>query len=306
MLSTLRGDFSQAQHELEYAAELALGVGGPEWWPATTAAIAVLRLWQGRVEEAVQLAAQALDAIQDPGFAPWMVDFSMVYPTAARAQAESAEQARARGDSAAAVAAAAAAAEAVARCDRMLAEIPLEHQPPRGLACRVLAEAEAERAAGRADPAAWEAAVEQFRERGETYVVAYAEFREAEAVVTGAPRAARAAEALLRDAHSITLAMREVPLRAQIEALAQRARISLGEDGSRPVDHDSALGITARERQVLVLLAQGATNREIAERLVITEKTASVHVSHILAKLNARNRGEAAAIAHRLGLSEQA
>jgi DNA-binding NarL/FixJ family response regulator len=54
---------------------------------------------------------------------------------------------------------------------------------------------------------------------------------------------------------------------------------------------------------VLVLLAEGATNREIAERLVITEKTASVHVSHILAKLDARNRGEAAAIAHRLGLT---
>jgi DNA-binding NarL/FixJ family response regulator len=56
---------------------------------------------------------------------------------------------------------------------------------------------------------------------------------------------------------------------------------------------------------VLALLSQGATNRDIAEMLVITEKTASVHVSHILAKLDARNRGEAAAIARRLGITRQ-
>jgi DNA-binding NarL/FixJ family response regulator len=111
-------------------------------------------------------------------------------------------------------------------------------------------------------------------------------------------------EVLLRDAHALTAGMGEVPLRAQIEALARRSRISLGEDGEASAAQESALGITAREREVLVLLAEGATNREIAESLVITEKTASVHVSHILAKLDARNRGEAAAIAHRLGLTQ--
>src|SRR5262249_18346066 len=159
------------------------------------------------------------------------------------------------------------------------AAIPAEHLPPRGIACRSLAAAEAVRAAGRADPAAWEAAVEQFRALGEVYVVAYAEFRQAEAVVAGGSgsRGAGAAGAPLRDAHAITVGMGEVPLRAEIEALAQRARLSLGDEGAGPVDHDAALGITAREREVLVLLAQGATNREIAERLVITEKTASVH-----------------------------
>jgi DNA-binding NarL/FixJ family response regulator len=121
--------------------------------------------------------------------------------------------------------------------------------------------------------------------------------------VAAGSRAGAAAEVWLRDAHALTVAIGEVPLRGQIEALARRSRISLGEDGGGPVDGDSPLGITAREREVLALLAQGATNREIAESLVITEKTASVHVSHILAKLDARNRGEAAAIAHRLGLA---
>jgi DNA-binding CsgD family transcriptional regulator/tetratricopeptide (TPR) repeat protein len=303
LLSTLRGQFEQADRELGRAAELALGVGGPEWWPATTAAIAVLRLWQGRRDDAAHAAHAALDAVADPGFAPWLVDFSIVYPTAARVDADRAEDARARGDHDAALEAAAAATGAVARCDEMLAQIPEGRVAPRGLACRSLACAEAARAAGRAEPDAWIAAAQRFRELGEDYVVAYAEFRQAEACVAAGSRGGAAAEVPLRDAHALTLGMGEVPLRAQIEALARRARISLGEDGAAPVDGELPLGITAREREVLVLLAEGATNREIAETLVITEKTASVHVSHILAKLGARNRGEAAAIAHRLGLT---
>ncbi|HWI74395.1 MAG TPA: response regulator transcription factor, partial [Baekduia sp.] len=71
-----------------------------------------------------------------------------------------------------------------------------------------------------------------------------------------------------------------------------------------PPDADPAaeLGLTPRERDVLALVAQGRTNREIGERLYMAEKTASVHVSRILAKLDVRSRTEAAAVAHRLGL----
>jgi len=61
-------------------------------------------------------------------------------------------------------------------------------------------------------------------------------------------------------------------------------------------------GLSPRELDVLALLADGRTNREIAGALFISEKTVSVHVSRILAKLGAGNRAEAAAIAHRLGL----
>src|SRR5215213_682010 len=60
------------------------------------------------------------------------------------------------------------------------------------------------------------------------------------------------------------------------------------------------LGLTLREAEVLLLVARGLTNREIAAELVISAKTASVHVSHILRKLDAPNRLEAAAITHRL------
>jgi DNA-binding NarL/FixJ family response regulator len=60
-------------------------------------------------------------------------------------------------------------------------------------------------------------------------------------------------------------------------------------------------GLTDREREVLRLLARGMSNREIGAELFITPKTASVHVSNILAKLGAASRTEAAAIAHRDG-----
>jgi DNA-binding NarL/FixJ family response regulator len=60
-------------------------------------------------------------------------------------------------------------------------------------------------------------------------------------------------------------------------------------------------GLTPREQEVLALVAQGRTNRQIAEELFITGKTASVHVSNILSKLGAANRGEAAAMAHAAG-----
>jgi len=62
------------------------------------------------------------------------------------------------------------------------------------------------------------------------------------------------------------------------------------------------VGLTVREREVLALVSAGRTNRQIGEELFISTKTASVHVSNILAKLQVANRGEAAAAARRLGL----
>jgi DNA-binding NarL/FixJ family response regulator len=64
----------------------------------------------------------------------------------------------------------------------------------------------------------------------------------------------------------------------------------------------AGLALTAREAEVLRLVATGASNAAIATELFISTKTVSVHVSSILAKLGAANRSEAAAIAHRQGL----
>ncbi|MER7186710.1 response regulator transcription factor, partial [Streptomyces hyaluromycini] len=84
---------------------------------------------------------------------------------------------------------------------------------------------------------------------------------------------------------------------------AQRARLTLTARAARPVlDPAESLGLTSRERDVLRLVSAGRTNRQIAEELFISPKTASVHVSNILGKLGVAGRGEAAAVAHRLGL----
>jgi DNA-binding NarL/FixJ family response regulator len=107
----------------------------------------------------------------------------------------------------------------------------------------------------------------------------------------------------------MTAALGAVGLLAEVETLARRARIALADEpiveaepatGARAAAAE--LGLTARELEVLEHLALGQTNRQIADELFISIKTAGVHVSHILAKLGAANRSEAGAIAHRLGL----
>jgi len=94
------------------------------------------------------------------------------------------------------------------------------------------------------------------------------------------------------------------PLRHQLELLAQRARIDLEELRADKPDAVAglveALGITRREAEVLELVARGYTNREIGAALVVSTKTASVHVSNIMRKLGVSSRVEAAALAHRV------
>ena len=70
----------------------------------------------------------------------------------------------------------------------------------------------------------------------------------------------------------------------------------------RPRTKLARFGLTDREREVLLLLADGRSNPEIAQALFISPKTASVHVSNILAKLGVGGRVEAAAVVHRLGM----
>jgi DNA-binding NarL/FixJ family response regulator len=108
-----------------------------------------------------------------------------------------------------------------------------------------------------------------------------------------AQRAGREATARLRRAAPIAKRLGATPLAAQIADLTRRA----GSD----MDADDP-GLTSREQEVLRLVAAGQSNREIAAALIISPKTASVHVSNILAKLGAATRTEAAVKAHELGL----
>lgn len=82
-------------------------------------------------------------------------------------------------------------------------------------------------------------------------------------------------------------------------AIASR---TLREIARPPAETDLQEPLSDREREVLVLVAQGASNRDIADKLVITEGTVKNHVSNILAKLQASNRTQAANIARRQGL----
>jgi DNA-binding NarL/FixJ family response regulator len=100
-------------------------------------------------------------------------------------------------------------------------------------------------------------------------------------------------------------------LEADLRLLARRARLVIdipdegSDDGRREAGtHAPAppLGLTEREVEVLRLVAAGLTNREIGERLFISPKTASVHVSAILGKLGVDGRLEAALVAQQLGL----
>ena len=106
---------------------------------------------------------------------------------------------------------------------------------------------------------------------------------------------------------------RRPPLEADIDALIRGARLPTDApaNGAAPAcapeaepDEVERLGLTAREGEVLRLVADGRSNGQIAETLFISRKTASVHVSNILSKLGVSSRGEAAALAHRRGIAD--
>jgi DNA-binding NarL/FixJ family response regulator len=153
----------------------------------------------------------------------------------------------------------------------------------------------------------WRAAVEAWRCIGEPYPEARARTRFAEALLAAeAPRAD--IDEQLRAAAALADALRATPLRDHIARVARWARVDLRAVGKEPdtpvVDAaPSPFALTRREREVLALVADGRTNGQIAEALFISTKTASVHVSNILAKLGVTNRAEAAAVAHRVGLA---
>jgi DNA-binding CsgD family transcriptional regulator len=163
-----------------------------------------------------------------------------------------------------------------------------------------LAAAELTRIERAPDPQAWLAAADGFDEISRPWPATYARLRAAEAFVAAGDRAAAAAP--LTAAIDAATRIEAAPLADAARALARRARVRLEPPAPEPAPA-APLGLTPREHEVLLLVAEGHTNREIGERLFMSEKTASVHVSRILAKLDVSGRVEAAAVAHRLGLT---
>ena len=165
---------------------------------------------------------------------------------------------------------------------------------------------ELHRAEGRATADTWSEVVTAFEELERPYDLARVRHRLAQALLAagGDDERARATE-LLRLAHAVADHLGARPLAEAVTLLAQRARLALTHAPGQPLapaDPVEALGLTGRERDVLRLVSAGRTNRQIAEELFISPKTASVHVSNILGKLGVSGRGEAAAVAHRLEL----
>ncbi|WP_426594209.1 helix-turn-helix transcriptional regulator [Cellulomonas sp. McL0617] len=165
---------------------------------------------------------------------------------------------------------------------------------PEGRAWLARAHAEHSRLVGTNDPELWRATLHEF-DYGYRYEVARTRFRLAEALLEGGDREGALAEAgtALRESD----AMGAVPLATAVRGLARRGRLDL--PGVRVAGADV---LTAREAEVLALVAQGLSNRQIGEKLYISGKTVSVHISNLLAKLGVSGRAEAVSVAHQRGL----
>ncbi|WP_287915165.1 AAA family ATPase [Cellulomonas sp.] len=167
---------------------------------------------------------------------------------------------------------------------------------PEGRAWAARARAEHARLAGPAvsTPDVWRTAVDAFG-YGHRYEQARSRFRLAEALLEAGDRTAAAGEAAtaLADAD----AMGAAPLAAAVRDLMRRGRLT---GAGAPAAGGEVL--TAREAEVLELVAQGLSNNQIGRALFISGKTVSVHVSNVLAKLGASGRAEAVDVAHRRGL----
>jgi ATP/maltotriose-dependent transcriptional regulator MalT len=147
-------------------------------------------------------------------------------------------------------------------------------------------------------PHLWDRVAGAWADLHQPYAQAWALLRAAETAVEAGDRAAAIAHLRHSASHADRLSAH--PLRARIDRLARLARISLTPVSEPPAgngQHD--FGLTRREREVLDLISDGRTNRQIAEELFISVKTVGAHVSSILAKLSVSSRLQAATTAHK-------
>jgi ATP/maltotriose-dependent transcriptional regulator MalT len=297
-LADARGSLAQASAVLRHSASSA------DFIPAVEGGWAMLALAEGRPAVAREHAAVGLVAMAEAGAAETFYT-PILHGLGLRAEAELAEHARARRAASELEAGRARAAALVADLDALIEHGADRSQTPEAQAHRTLVQAEFTRVVGDFDPDAWDAAARRWDELGEPHPAAYARHRQADALLcSGFPAAAAP---ILRAAHATADALRADPLKRDIEDLARRARLDLRVDRSDPPPAAApsaadTLGLTVREVEVLGLLAGGLTNREIAARLFISQKTAGTHVAHIFEKLDVHNRVEASAVAHRVGI----
>ena len=304
-LDTGRGDFAAALDQVRAARRLGGDVFiAAQYLPGLSVVEAEVAAWQGRHAEARAAVAAGLappgHALDDQSTRARLCTLGL------RVEADQVERAGPRQDAGAAQDARRVAAALIEQArdaggDRGDADLP---------ALLVTCEAEWGRVRGASDPDRWEAAAAAWRAIAghHPYQVAYVRWRAAAALLERRGDRERAAR-LLRQAHAAAVALGAAPLRREVERLARAARVGLaapaaGGDAAAaaPDQAGGDLGLTPRELEVLRLVAEGRSNRQVAEALFISAKTASVHVSNILAKLGVASRVEAAAVAHHAGL----
>jgi DNA-binding CsgD family transcriptional regulator/tetratricopeptide (TPR) repeat protein len=309
-LEVARGELQAAEAHLETIKPRSLSVAGmPSHVRQYTALMAELRIWQRRLEEAKSLIREGLDRAARTDE---RLRCGRLLCLGMRVEADRAELGRARHEQAELDSAIHAADDLVSQAAAMTPNPVVSGASPIVTTPAVAALFDAERARlkGRSDPVRWQAAAAGWLALRRPYPAAYAQWRQAEALLANRAPRTEAAEPLRR-AHAVAVRLGAAPLRRELELLAQRGRIGLEAPAEPGVAEPEApsvtasLGLTRREAEVLALVAAGRTNRQIGQELFITPKTASVHVSRILAKLGVAGRGEAAAIAHRLGLDQQ-
>jgi DNA-binding CsgD family transcriptional regulator len=285
----LRGDLAAAERHLQVAEAMGERFGDVMWIGPIAAARAELELWRRQPAQAVDIVAGVLAHARERESLHHTAE---LHAHGARAYADLAQAAGALRDAGRRELAAESAAALRDRLgERMAGSFPLGEPPARTRADAALCAAEVTRAHALADPEPWRAAVAACEAFGHRPRSAYARWRLAEALLEQGDRDGAAAALLA------AMELDHAPLAGELAALARRARIPLAR-----APHHNELGLTRREVDVLRLLADGLTNREIAARLYISEKTAEHHVSRILGKLGVRTRGAASSVAHRLGV----
>jgi ATP/maltotriose-dependent transcriptional regulator MalT len=302
-LAIERGELDLAQSHLDPAWELMQRSGGFQLIGPTMAARVLLEIRRGKLGRARERASEGLDrAAAAPGNLRYNAE---LYWLAVRVEAELAERARVSGDQEAVRASERAAIAAVGTISETVSQVPGDGAPPESVAFLALAQAELTRLRGERDPAPWNIAAQRFGAIGAVYPAAYAQFRAAEALALSGVRPGEIAVPL-EAAHAVAREIGSRPFLAEVAELARRTGVPLA-DRDADAEHGAAadLGLTDREVEVLRLLTEGRTNRQIGQELFITAKTASVHVSNILGKLGVKNRAEAGAAAHRMGLTRR-
>jgi DNA-binding CsgD family transcriptional regulator len=311
-LAAVRARLLAGRGELGVAEEALATIDRSALDPDVAAFVGLARaetaLTAGRPAEALAAATEGLEGVAGLDDVVWSAPLVAI---GLRAAAESAEMARAETPRARGDGGAHELDRAVAELAGRIPDLEARAVTRSSRAWLAMARAEELRASGTAAAAAWTEAAASWEAVPDPWLAAYARFRAAESALRA--EGVRAdATSLLRAAHTTAARLGATPLRDEIEVLASRARIDLRVDDGTPATGPLAgvpapkavrpHGLSEREIEVLALVAAGRTNGEIAERLFITRKTASVHVTHILAKLGVSNRVEAAMVAARLGL----